>query len=161
VRELIKKLRERISGVVIRTSIIAGLPGEGEEEFEELYEFLKSEKIERAGVFRYSPEEETIAATMPRPDTELADKRTEALAHLQSHIIDEFNDSRIGTTTTVLIDGKSNKQYLGRSFAESPDVDGYINILSEENIDVGEFYKVKITEVIDGEPVGKPIGRDI
>jgi len=156
VRQLLRRLRERIAGVVIRTSIIAGLPGEGDKEFEELYEFLKSEKIERAGVFRYSPEEGTTAAVMTFPDTELAEKRTEALMQLQAHIIDEFNKSRIGSTTTVLIEGVNDGSHFGRSFAESPDVDGYINVIGE-GIKIGQFYNIKITDVIDGEPIGETI----
>ena len=156
VRQLLKKLRKRIEGVVIRTSIIAGLPGEGDREFQELYEFLKSEKIERAGVFRYSPEEGTTAAQMPRPETELADERAEALTLLQAQVIDDFNESRIGSITTVLMEGEDDGRYFGRSFAESPDVDGYITVLGE-GITIGEFYEVRITDVTDGEPVGEII----
>jgi len=159
VRQLLKRLRERISDVVIRTSVIAGLPGENDDEFEELYEFLKSEKIERAGVFRYSPEEGTAAEAMPRPDTELADKRAEALAQLQSQIIDEFNKSRIDSVVTVLIEGAHDSCFFGRSFAESPEVDGYISIF-EKDMSIGEFYDILITDVIDGEPVGKPVGEE-
>jgi len=153
---LIEKLRERIEDVVIRTSVIAGLPGEGDREFDELYEFIKSEKIERAGVFRFSPEEGTAAAAMDFPDVELADKRTEALTQMQAQVIDEFNDSRIGSITTVLIEGVQNGNYYGRSYAESPDVDGYITVIGKD-IEIGEFYDIKITDVIDYDLVGETI----
>ncbi|MCL2366259.1 MAG: 30S ribosomal protein S12 methylthiotransferase RimO [Oscillospiraceae bacterium] len=154
VRALIKKLRDRIAGVVIRTSIIAGLPGEGETEFEELCQFLRSTKIERAGVFKYSPEEGTAAALMERPDSDIAQDRADYLRDIQSQVIDAFNDDRIGTVTTVLIEGVQQGRYYGRSYAESPDVDGYITVLGEK-MKTNEFYDVRIIDIIDGEPVGE------
>ena len=156
VRELIAKLKARIPEVVIRTSIIAGLPGEGEKEFEELCQFLQSAKIERAGVFKYSPEDGTPAALMERPDSDIAQDRADYLMDIQSGVIDEFNENRIGSKATVLIEGERDGRYYGRSYAESPDVDGYITVLGED-IKSNEFYEVRITQVIDGEPVGEVI----
>jgi len=156
IRELISKLRKRISNVVIRTSIIAGLPGEDEKEFNELCEFIKSEKIERAGVFPYSPEEGSPAALFERPDFELAAARAETLAELQSHVIDEYNESRIGSITTVLIEGFDNDRYYGRSYAESPDVDGYITVIGDDIV-INEFFDVRITGILDGEPIGEKL----
>lgn len=153
IRGLIRQLRDRIPGVVLRTSIIAGLPGEGEEEFEELCRFLMDAKIERAGVFQYSPEEGTAAALMERPDTDTAAQRAEYLTGLQSRIMDGFNESRIGSVTTVLIEGLDAGNYYGRSFAESPDVDGYININSR-GIPLNSFINARITGIEDGELVG-------
>ena len=151
---LLRRLRERIPGAVIRTSIIAGLPGEGETEFEQLCEFLIEAKIERAGVFTYSPEEGTAAALMEAPDHDTATQRAERLTDIQSRIMDEFNESRIGSVTTVLIEGYDNGHFYGRSYAESPDVDGYITIKGK-GMAVGEFIDVRITSVENGELIGQ------
>ena len=96
IRKVFHDLRARIPGLVLRTSIIAGLPGEGEKEFEELCDFLREEKIERAGVFPFSPEEGTKAATMEHVPMEEAQRRTELLVDVQSDIIDEYNESVLG-----------------------------------------------------------------
>ncbi|MGI5936779.1 MAG: 30S ribosomal protein S12 methylthiotransferase RimO, partial [Oscillospiraceae bacterium] len=106
IRGLFKTLRRRIPGLVLRTSLIVGLPGEGEEEFQELCEFLREVRIERAGVFVFSPEEGTPAAAMPdQVDREIAERRAELVMELQSAIMDEFNASRIGQTLEVLCEG--------------------------------------------------------
>ena len=155
IRALFGNLRKRIPGVVLRTSIIAGLPGEGEEEFEELGGFLREMKIERAGIFPYSPEEGTPAAQMDRPGSDVASRRAEILVDIQSHIQDDFNKSRIGSVTTVLIDGREEDRYYGRSYAESPDVDGYITVIGND-IPLNEFIKVKIIDAEDGELYATP-----
>jgi len=154
VQALLRKLRGRIPGVVIRTSVIAGLPGEGEEEFEQLSEFLAEAKIERAGVFEYSPEEGTTAALMDKPDSDTAASRAQQLVDIQSCVMDQFNENRIGSTTAVLIEGREDSQYYGRSFAESPDVDGWIRV-NGNSLAIGEFVDVHITSVENGEPIGE------
>jgi ribosomal protein S12 methylthiotransferase len=154
IRSLIGRLRERVPGVVLRTSIIAGLPGEGESEFEELCGFLREAKIERAGVFQYSPEEGTPAALMDRPDPDTAARRAELIGDIQSRVIDDFNESRIGSVTTVLIEGCDGGKYYGRSFAESPEVDGYITIAGG-GAPVNAFADVRITGTENGESVGE------
>lgn len=156
IRELFKKLRERIPGLVLRTSLIAGLPGEGEEQFEELCEYLMEAKIERAGVFPFSPEEGTPAEKMERPDSEEAERRAALVAQLQSRIMDEYNESRIGKEYTVLVEEFDGTYYSGRSYAESPDIDGRIVFTSEELI-TEDFAKVLITDIIDGEPFGRAV----
>jgi len=158
IRKTIKNLREKIPNLVLRTSLITGLPGEGEEEFNELYEFLKEAKIERAGVFAYSPEEGTPAASMDRPPTDIAVQRAERIMQLQSQIMQDWNNSRIGSEETVLIENKEafmkQKKYsLARSYAESPDVDGYILIKGKSTGDT--FAKVRITGIENGELVGE------
>lgn len=163
IRSLLKTLRERIPGVVIRTSIITGLPGESDAEFDELLEFLREAKIERAGVFAYSPEDGTPAATMERPDTEIAQKRSELVEMLQSRIIDGFNDSRTGKIETVLLEGIEDGRLYGRSYAESPGIDGVVfidNIISfgSGEITIGEFYRVKIIGSDGGDAVAELIG---
>ena len=159
IRELFRTLRERIPNLVLRTSIITGLPGEGDAEFEELGRFLTETKIQRAGVFAYSPEEGTPASLMERPDTELAAHRAQVLMDIQSRVMDEYNNSRIGSVETVLIEGRNDSGYYGRSYAESPEIDGYINVEGEGididiDIDIDEFAKVLITGEKDGELFG-------
>lgn len=154
IRLLFKKLRERIPGVVLRTSLIAGLPGEGEEEFAELCDFLREAKIERVGVFPFSPEEGTPAAKMSYPDEDTARRRAEAIMDIQDGIMEEFNASRIGKVTRVLVEEFDGTYYSGRSFAESPDIDGRIMFTSDTLI-TGDFADVVITDIIDGEPFGK------
>ena len=158
IRALFKKLRERIPGLVLRTSVITGLPGEGEAEFEELCEFLKEAKIERAGVFAFSPEEGTDAALMEHVSTEEANDRAVIVNDLQARIMDEFNASRVNGETEVLCEGydEDMNMWFGRSFAESPDVDGVI-WFSGEDIEAGEFYNVVIRGELDGELVGEKL----
>ena len=153
IRDLFAKLRERIPGLVLRTSLIAGLPGEGEDEYEELCGFLKEARIERAGVFPYSPEEGTPAEKMDRPDEETAQRRADGIAAIQEQIMEQFNQSRIGTEVTVLVEDFDGKIYSGRSYAESPDIDGLIHFTAEKTI-TGDFARVTVTGIVDGEPFG-------
>lgn len=153
IRALFKKLRDRLPGVVLRTSLITGLPGEGEPEFKELFDFLKDAKIERAGVFPYSPEEGTKAAVMEYPDSETACARAEAIMALQSGILDSFAKSRIGSVTPVLVEGFDGTYYYGRSYAESPEIDGLV-YFSGDNVKMNDFNLVRINDTLDGEPLG-------
>lgn len=154
--ELFAKLRSRIPGVVIRTSLITGLPGEGEAEFEELCDWLRVHKLERVGAFAFSPEEGTAAAKMEHPDEETAVHRAEIICEIQSRIMDECNDARIGTVMEVLCEGydPETDQYFGRTYADSPDIDGRVLFTSEETVPVGSFLPVKIIGVCDGDLVG-------
>ena len=157
---LFQKLRERIPGLVLRTSIITGLPGEGEAEFEELCDFLRAVKIERAGVFPYSPEEGTRAAQMEnRVDEEEARRRAELLVDVQSRIMDDYNESKQGEVVEVLCEGfdPASMGYVGRSYAESVDIDGKIYFSSERDLDAGEFVNVRITGTMDGELTGEAV----
>ena len=159
IRKVFHDLRARIPGLVLRTSIIAGLPGEGEKEFEELCDFLREEKIERAGVFPFSPEEGTKAATMEHVPMEEAQRRTELLVDVQSDIIDEYNESILGDVREVLCEGWSEEaqSYVGRSYAESVDIDGKIYFSAERDIMAGEFVNVRLTGTMDGELTGEAV----
>lgn len=128
IRKLFKTLRERIPDLVLRTSIIAGLPGEGQAEFEELCDFLRETKIERAGVFPFSPEEGTPAAKMEHVDSDEAERRAELIMELQNDIMEEFCDVQIGKTLKVLCEGYNEelRMFFGRSYADSPDIDGLV-----------------------------------
>ena len=154
---LFRKLRARIPGLVLRTSLIAGLPYEDEAAFEELCEFLQEVRIERAGVFPYSPEEGTPAAKMERVDTDEAERRADLIVDVQSRIMDDFNDSRMGGVTEVLCDGFDNqaKMFVGRSYAESPDIDGRIYFTADHEVEAGQFVPVRITGAMDGELTGE------
>ena len=155
-RELFAKLRVRIPGLVLRTSVITGLPGEGEEEFAELCEFLKQQRLERVGAFPFSPEEGTPAAEMEHVDQETAQQRAQMVETIQSRIMDEYNEAIIGKTLEVLVDGfdEEFQQFFGRTYADSPDIDGRVWIASEESLVEGTFVKVCIDGLIDGDLSG-------
>ena len=155
-RKLFAKLRDRIPGLVIRTSLITGLPGEGEEEFQELCEFLKETRLERVGAFAFSPEEGTPAAEMEFVDNEIAQKRAELIEMIQSDIMDDYNASFIGKTMEILVDGYDEEfeQFYGRTYADSPDIDGRVWIASDEPLREGTFVTVTIEGCVDGDLTG-------
>ena len=155
-RSLFAKLRSRIPGLVIRTSIITGLPGEGEEEFEELCQFLRELRLERVGAFAFSPEEGTPAAQMEYPDAAVAQQRAEIVEMIQSGIMDDYNASMLGKTMEILVDGydEEMEQFFGRTYADSPEIDGKVWIASEEPLQEGEFVTVKIDGCVDGDLSG-------
>ena len=157
--ELFAKLRSRIPGLVLRTSLITGLPGEGEAELEELCEFLRQTRIERAGVFPFSPEEGTRAAQMEHVDMEEARRRAELVVDVQSDIIDDYNDSALGTEREVLCEGFDGQaqMYFGRSYAESPEIDGRIYFTADQEVEPGTFVTVRLTGTMDGELTGEEV----
>ncbi len=155
---LFDKLRSAMPDVVIRTSLICGLPGEGEAEFEELCDFLREQKLQRAGVFQFSPEEGTLAAAMDNqvaPD--VAARRVELVTDLQSRIMDEYNEQRLGTCMEVLCEGFDANEgcYVGRTYADSVDIDGRMLFTAAGSIPAGEFVWVRITGVSDGDLTGE------
>ena len=156
---MVKKLRERIPGLVLRTSLIAGLPGEGEEEFEELCEFLREVQIERAGVFPFSPEDGTRAAQMEHVDYEEAQRRAELAVDVQSDIIDAYNESVLGEEREVLCEGFDGQaqMFFGRTYAESPDIDGRVYFTADEEVEPGTFVTVRFTDTMDGELTGEMV----
>ena len=153
---LFAKLRARIPGLVLRTSVITGLPGEGEAEFDELCEFLKEQRLERTGAFAFSPEEGTPAATMEFVDNETAKQRAHIIETLQSRIMDDHNSSLIGQVLQVIVDGfdEDVEQFYGRTYADSPEIDGRVWIASDEALSEGSFLQVCIDAVIDGDLSG-------
>ena len=158
IEALLTKLREKIPGLVLRTSLIVGLPGEGEAEFEELCAFLSRARIERAGVFTFSPEEGTPAAEMPdRADPETAEHRAELVATLQMGIMEAYSASRVGQTIEVLCEGYDRlaEYWYGRSAADSPDVDGKVFFPRGAGVQPGQFVKVRITDVLDCDLIGE------
>lgn len=155
-KALLTKLRDRIPGLVLRTSLITGLPGEGEKEFEALCDFLREYKLERVGAFAFSPEEGTRAAKMEYPDAEVARQRADVVEEIQSRIMDEWNESMMGKRLQVLCEGYDADEecWYGRTFADSPDIDGRILFDSEEELTPGDFVTVEVTDACDGELIG-------
>lgn len=155
---LLHTLRERIPDLVIRTSIICGLPGEGEAEFEELCDFLRETGIERAGIFQFSPEEGTAAAVMSgQVDPDVAARRVELLVDLQSRVMDAYNESRLGRVMEVLSEGFDADMgcWAGRTYADSVEVDGHVYFTAAGQVPAGTFVNVRITGVADGDLTGE------
>ena len=154
---LIADLRQRIPGLVLRTSLIVGLPGETEEEFAELCSFLQETQIERVGVFEFSPEEGTEAAELPdQIDAEVKANRRLIVEELQSGVLDDYNTSRHGETMDVLCEGFDDEQQLwfGRTYADSVEVDGHVYFQSDAEPQAGEFVPVLITESLGPDLLG-------
>ena len=162
-RRLFRKLRKAIPSLVLRTSVITGLPGETEAEFGELCEFLKEMQLERVGAFPFSPEEGTPAAEMDYPDSEIAQQRAQMIETIQSRIMDAYNERLIGKQFRVLVDGYDDdfEQFYGRTFADSPEIDGRVWIATDEPLTEGEFVTVCIDNVIDGDLSGYLMEEEI
>lgn len=166
-RELILKMRERVPGVVLRTTMIVGHPGEGEQEFEELLDFVKEARFERLGAFKYSEEEGTYGAVHFKDEVpeETKQSRYDELMTLQSGISLSFNQSRIGSTVKVIVDDFVDGVFVCRSEFESPEVDGEILVkYSPDDFGgvepysfVGDFMDVMITAADEYDLIGEPI----
>ncbi len=155
---LLRTLRARIPDLVLRTSFICGLPGEGEAEYEELCAFLREARIERGGIFLFSPEEGTPAAAMAdQVDPETAAHRTELLTDIQARVMDDWNGTMLGRTLEVLCEGVDREAgcYVGRSYADSPEVDGRVCFTAGGEVPAGVFVRVKLTGVSGGDLTGE------
>ena len=158
IRSLFETLRKRIPDLVLRTSLITGLPGEGETEFEELLDFLHCARIERAGVFPFSPEEGTPAAKMEHCDAEEAARRAELVLELQGRILDEFAEHQIGRELDVLIEGSWEDDgglWVGRTWADSPEIDSFA-VVDGEAVP-GEIVRVRIVRAENGVLFGEVV----
>ena len=154
---LIEDMRERIPGLVLRTSLIVGLPGETEDEFAELCEFLQNVGIERVGVFEYSPEEGTEAAELPdQIDDEVKNHRAEIIMESQMNIMDRLGEKQVGGDITVLTEGfdRYAECWFGRSAMDAPDIDGKVFFSAETKPYYGEMVTVHVDEAIDGDLFG-------
>lgn len=158
-RELIAKLREKVPGVVLRTTMIVGHPGEGKREFAELLDFVREARFERLGAFTYSEEEGTFGATNFKDtiSSKTKQERYDALMSLQNGISLEYNQSRVGTQERVLIDAETDGVFVCRSQYESPDVDGEILVKSFPEARVGDFIDVRITGADDYDLLAEPV----
>lgn len=155
--ETVKKLRARVPEIVLRTTAMVGFPGETEEDFTELCEFIKEAEFDRFGAFTYSEEEGTAAVDFDgKVDGQTKQDRYDVLMQTQLTITEEQNKKKIGKTYTVLCDGFDTvaEVYYGRSYADAPDVDGRVYFTSKTKVNKGDFVKVKITEALDYDLVG-------
>ena len=158
-RELMKKMREKIPGVIIRTTLITGFPSETEEQFNQLADFVKDMRFDRLGCFPYSQEEGTKAAEMPdQLDEETKQRRADVIMEQQQIIMAQNNEQMIGKTIEVVTEGfdRYGECYFGRSAADAPDIDGKIFFRSpERKLTSGSFVKVNITETLDYDLIGE------
>ncbi len=160
IEEKISLIREKMPDASIRTSIIAGFPGETEEQFEELYRFLDEIKLDRVGVFAYSKEEDTPAANFDgQLPEEVKEERRDRLMALQQGISLEKNKAKIGTRLEVLCEGydEDNFMYYGRSYADSIEVDGLVYFAAEDEVLMGEFVTVEILDADEYDLTGKQV----
>lgn len=145
--EVIEYLRKEIPDIVLRTTLITGFPGETQEEFEELREFVRRMRFERLGVFPYSQEEDTLAAQMPdQIEEEIKQQRRDEIMSLQQQISFDHGQSRVGEKITVMIEGylPEDDVYEGRTYMDAPEVDGYVFLQTEERVTTGDFVRATI-----------------
>lgn len=150
VEQLLNKLRSAVSGIVIRTTFIVGFPGETDDDFKELKDFVEQQRFENAGVFQYSQEEGTVAGSMPNqiPD-EIKENRYHELMALQAEISEELHQEMEGKELTVVIEGfdEENPQLaIARSYREAPEIDGNIFVENAADLQVGQFVKVRVVQ---------------
>ena len=156
---LLQKFREEVPGIVLRTSMIVGYPGETEEDFETLKRWVKAMRFERLGCFTYSHEENTHAHQLEDDvPEEVKQERSNAIMEIQSQISWEHNQSCVGKTFRCLIDRKEGNHYIGRTFMDSPDVDNEVLIdATKHYLKQGEFIQVLVTEASDYDLIGTPV----
>ena len=160
IEEVIRKLREKVPEIILRTTVIVGFPGETEKQFEELRKFLKETRFERLGVFPYSREEGTPAYDLPGQIPEKTkEKRQEILMEQQERIHNECNERFLGKTLRVLCEGYDQvaESFYGRSYADAYEIDGKIYFSSSRNVREGQFVDVRIDEVLDYDLLGKAV----
>ncbi len=154
---LLKSIRSRIPDAVIRTTFIVGFPGETQEQFEELEEFIEEFKFDRLGVFSYSEEEGTPAAKMAESiDEDIREERRNILMEKQMNISIEKNKTFINKRFSVIIDLHiEENRYIGRTYMDSPDIDGNVYVDSRYELEPGDIVDVKITEALEYDLVGE------
>ncbi len=157
---LIDKIRKKIPGVVLRTTLLTGFPGETDEQFEELCEFVKDVRFERLGCFAYSQEEGTAAADFPdQIDEDIKKRRCEIIYDMQMRISDEFNQGLLGSELEVVVEGfdRYAECFFGRSYMDAPDIDGKIFFTSGNKLSLGEYVRVKVNDILDYDLLGEQI----
>jgi len=158
--EVIQAFRGEIPGMVLRTAVIVGFPGETQEEFKDLLDYMKAVRFERLGAFTFSREEGTRAESMDQQIPEAVKKdRYSQVMELQSSITQTWNQSRIGQELKVLVEEKDPQApvYMGRTEADAPEVDGHVTIHSDKNLPLGEFIKVQIKDALEHDLIGEPV----
>ncbi|MGB4973962.1 MAG: radical SAM protein, partial [Cyclobacteriaceae bacterium] len=157
---LIHTIREKVPDIAIRTTLIAGHPGETESEFEEMLDFVEQSRFDRLGVFPYSHEENTFSHTMKdNIPANVKQERVDAIMDLQQSISLENNQKKIGHTYKVLIDRKEGGQFIGRTEYDSPEVDNEVLIDAKENyLRIGDFVMAKVTDATEFDLIAQPVG---
>ena len=158
--EIITKLRQEIPDIALRTSLITGFPGETQEQHEELMRFVNEMEFDRLGVFTYSPEENTPAATMNNQvEEEVKENRQAEIMELQQEIVMDINDEMIGRELLVMVEGKvaDENVFVGRTYRDAPNVDGFIFINADQELVSGDFVRVKVTGAQDYDLIGEMI----
>ena len=156
--KIVKKLRQEIPDIALRTTLITGFPGETQEQHEELMEFVDEMEFDRLGVFTYSPEEDTPAAEMSdQISEEVKEERQAELMELQQNIVFDQAEDMIGQEVLVMIEGKvaDENAYVGRTYKDAPNVDGLIFINTDEELMSGDFAKVKVTGALEYDLIGE------
>lgn len=157
---LVKKIRATVPNITLRTTLITGFPGESEQQYEQLHEFVKEAQFDRLGCFTYSAEEDTVAAEYPdQIDGQVKRDRAEHIMETQLDIAAAKNEAKIGTVQTVLIEGWDDyiKCYYGRSTADAPEIDGKVFFMAKEQLVIGDFVKVQINDVIEYDLLGEQL----
>jgi len=157
--DLLKKIRDKVPGIAIRTTMIVGHPGETEVDYEELVDFVEKSRFDRMGVFTYSHEENTHSYSMPDDvPSEIKQQRLDDVMEVQQNISLELNTAKIGSTYKVLIDRKEGGSFIGRTEFDSPEVDNEVIIESRENyLRIGDFVNVKITSASEFDLTGEVV----
>lgn len=157
---LVKKIRATVPNITLRTTLITGFPGESEEQYEQLHNFVREAQFDRLGCFTYSAEEGTIAAEMPNQvDEQVKQDRAEHIMETQLDIASQKNEAKIGTVQRVLIEGWDDyiKCYYGRSEADAPEIDGKVFFMAKEQLLIGDFVDVQINDVLEYDLLGEQL----
>ena len=158
-KKQIRHIREMVPGIVLRTTVMTGFPGEGKKEFAELCEFVKEMRFERLGCFAFSPEEGTAAVKLPDPVEEKEKlRRRDIIMQEQSLVADRYNRSRVGKTLTVLVESYDRyaECWFGRSEADAPDIDCKVFFPAKRGeVRPGDFVRVQVTGVLDWDLTGE------
>ncbi len=157
ITKLIEDLRSSIPDIIIRTTLIVGFPGETEAEFEELYDYVEQMKFDRLGVFAYSKEEDTPAALLDgQIDEDVKQQRQDKIMELQQRVSTELNSEKVGKVYEVIIEEKvEDGVYLGRTYMDSPEIDGAVYVHTSEKLENGTFVCVKISSYLEYDLIGE------
>jgi ribosomal protein S12 methylthiotransferase len=158
-RQLLARIRKKVPGIHIRTTLMVGFPGEGEAEFEELKDFVREQRFERMGAFAYCEEEDTYAAehfddSIPE---DVKQQRLDEIMAIQEEVALESNRSKVGKTLEVVIDSENDDYYVGRTEFDSPEVDPEVLITKTKELKIGEYYNIEITSAETFELFGIPV----
>ena len=157
---LVNKIRATVPDITLRTTLITGVPGETESQYEELHEFVKKAQFDRLGCFTYSAEEDTIAAGYSdQIDEQVKQDRAEHIMETQLDIATSKNEAKIGTVKRVIIEGWDDyiKCYYGRSEADAPEIDGKVFFMAKEQLIIGDFVDVQINDILEYDLLGEQI----